>query len=272
MKPMHFCVAVLLFVFVAASAPPAASHVDNTAGALVIVGGGGTPSSARDRFLKLAGGPDAKLVVFPQASRREEAGSEARKAWIDAGANDVVVADLTKPEELSAHLKEADALWFSGGSQSRLVAQLAEAKLLEIIRRRHGDGVVMGGTSAGAAVMSERMITGNARLDAIVAGATETKPGFALWPVAIVDQHFSKRRRFNRLLSAVIDDPKRFGVGIDERTAVVVHGGKLEVVGESSVVIIDGRNAKVPEQRATTLSSARDVTVHVLPPGDTWSW
>ncbi len=243
-------------------------------GALVIVGGGGTPSAVRARYLTLAGGKDAKILVFPQASRRSSAGADARAGWVEAGATHVIVADLSRPDEMRRHLDDAAALWFSGGSQVRLMAQLEEAGLLKAIRARHAAGVVVGGTSAGAAAMGLDMLTGKARLDALQRGATERAAGLGLWPEALVDQHFHRRRRFNRLLSAVLDDPRRVGIGIDERTAVIVRGSILEVLGASSVLVIDAREAEIPSANRgddTEPCAARNVSVSVLRPGDRWS-
>src|SRR5450756_3012960 len=89
------------------------------------------------------------------------------------------------------------------------------------------------------------MITGEADLQSITAGKTATAPGLALFPDAILDQHFLKRQRVNRLVSAVLDHPSLVGIGIDETTAIFVTGRSFEVLGKNSVVVIDGRKAAV---------------------------
>ena len=130
--------------------------------------------------------------------------------------------------------------------------------LAEVIRARYQAGAIVGGTSAGAAVISEAMITGDADLQSLTAQKTVIAKGLGLWPEVIVDQHFLKRQRDNRLISAVIDHPSLVGVGIDESTAVVVHGGSFDVIGESSVVVIDARDATVEPSSASGLGGCAE--------------
>jgi len=245
---------------------------------LIIVGGGGTPDVVKQRAIELAGGPTASVVIIPQASRRAEAGAENVAFWKKTGATNVTALTL-KPAQRAAEielLKQAKFIWFSGGDQSRLMDALREANLIDLIKQRHRAGVVIGGTSAGAAVMSQRMIIGNAELEAIVRNGTPLADGLGLWPGTIVDQHFHRRRRFNRLLSAVLDHPDQIGIGIDERTAVIVQGDGIEVMGESSALIIDARHAKVETESRTEPTDAknkanhqaRDVKLHIIDSGN----
>jgi len=246
-------------------------------GPLIIVGGGGTPDVVKLRAVELAGGPTAAIVIIPQASRRPEAGAENVAFWKKTGATNVTALTL-KPEQRAAEidlLKQAKFIWFSGGNQSRLMDALRDANLIDLIKQRHRAGVVIGGTSAGAAVMSQRMIIGNAELEAIVRDGTPLADGLGLWPGTIVDQHFHRRRRFNRLLSAVLDHPDQIGIGIDERTAVIVQGDGFEVMGESSVLVIDARRAIVESESKTESTDAKkkakhqaqDVKLHIIDSG-----
>jgi cyanophycinase len=143
--------------------------------------------------------------------------------------------------------------------------------LADVIRERHRAGVTVGGTSAGAAVIADAMFTGEADLKSLTAGATAIARGLGLWPEVLIDQHFLKRQRDNRLISAVLDRPSLVGVGIDEGTAVIVHDGSLDVIGKSSVVIIDARAATVDRAAPGTLVSARDVKLSVLHAGQSYS-
>ena len=244
---------------------------------LIIVGGGGTPDVVKQRAIELAGGPTAPVVIIPQASRRPEAGAENVAFWQKTGAMNVTALTL-KPEQRDAEialLKQAKLIWFSGGDQSRLMDALREAKLIDFIKQRHRDGAIIGGTSAGAAVMSQQMIIGGAELNAIMRGGTPLADGLGLWPGTIVDQHFHRRRRFNRLLSAVLDHPKLIGIGIDERTAVIVQDDGFEVLGESSVLVIDARRAKIETESKTESTDAKskarhqaqDVKLHIIDSG-----
>jgi cyanophycinase len=115
--------------------------------------------------------------------------------------------------------------------------------------------------------MSAVMITGDADLLSITTGATKTAPGFGLWPEVIVDQHFLKRQRHSRLISLLLDHPGLLAVGIDERTAVVVSGGRFDVIGESTVLVLDARKARVEPRQPGQLGAARGVTLHVLTAG-----
>ena len=137
-----------------------------------------------------------------------------------------------------------------------------------MIRQRYASGTTVGGTSAGAAVMSAVMITGDADLQSITAGKTKTAGGFGLLPGAIVDQHFQKRQRMNRLISAVLDHPRLVGIGVDEKTAIIVsEGRRFEVIGDSSVVVIDARRARANPAADGALAAGTGLNLHILKPG-----
>lgn len=237
---------------------------------LVIVGGGGTTEAIQQRALALARGKDSRVVVLPQASERADRGEDSAQMWRDAGAKEAVnLSDLTNVERARALLAQADLIWFGGGDQSLLMRDLRAAGLLEFVRERAAAGVVCGGTSAGAAVMSRVMITGDGKdeLVRICADVTATSEGLGLLEGAIVDQHFLARQRTNRLVAAVLDHPDLVGVGIDERTALVVEQGRGEVVGEGQVMFFDARAAKVEPAGSEQRAAAGPLRVHVLRDG-----
>ncbi len=237
-------------------------------GHLVVIGGGTIPDDVRARTLELAGGAKANVVVLPQASELPETGPEAVDVWKKAGAARATALNLTDAAAAIAAIKEATLIWFPGGDQTRLMKALDGTGIPEAIRAKYDQGATVAGTSAGAAVMSKVMITGDDMdLQAITARKTDTKAGLGLWPQVIVDQHFLKRQRHNRLLSAVLDHPDLVGVGIDESTAVVVLGSVFEVVGKSSVVVIDARKAAVTPTSAGEPITGRNIVVHVLKAG-----
>jgi cyanophycinase len=140
-----------------------------------------------------------------------------------------------------------------------------------VIRARHLEGVAVGGTSAGAAVLAGEMFTGDADLKSLTAGATVTAKGLALLPGLLIDQHFLKRQRDNRLISAVFDHPSLVGVGIDESTAIIFKGDRFEVIGKSSVVVVDARRAKVEKTAPGQLVAGTGVTLAVLRAGQSYS-
>jgi cyanophycinase len=257
---------LVLVLGLLASAAPAPAQAQPK-GHLVVVGGGGVPDAVLRRALDLAGGPAAPIVVFPQASELAETGDVAVEMWTKAGATNVRWLPLTDPAAARQAVESAALIWFPGGDQGKLMKAFEATGVPEVIARRYRDGAVVGGTSAGAAVMSLVMLTGDADLKSITVGATKTAPGLGLWPEVIVDQHHLKRQRQSRLISLVLERPDLVGVGIDERTAAVVSGRRFEVIGESSVLVIDARRAAIEPRAPGSLSAARDITVHVLTAG-----
>ena len=260
--------ALLLAMLAAPS--PAAPAARAPRGHLLIIGGNGTTPDIVARALSAGGGASGRVVVFPQASELPETGPEAAQTWIEAGFGHADIADTTDPEAAIRLVRAATFIWFPGGDQTRLMKAFEHTGIPEAIRARYDEGALVGGTSAGAAVMSRVMITGEADLQSITAGKTETAPGLGLFPQAIVDQHFLKRQRDNRLIVAVLDHPDLVGVGIDEATAVFVTGSAFDVLGKSSVVVIDARKAGVTPVAPGQLSSGRNLALSVLTAGMTY--
>src|SRR5829696_4570549 len=211
-----------LLVLIFALTTCSAAFAQAAKGALVIVGGGGTTDAIVARTLQLSGGKDAVVVVLPQSSAVADAGDSSVKMWLDAGAASARKVDFTDPAARAA-LESATLIWMPGGDQNRFMKAIDGTGLDEVIRARHLAGAVVGGTSAGAAVLSQMMITGDAELTSLTSGKTTLAKGLGVWTRGIFDQHFLKRQRSNRLLSAVIDHPEMIGVGIDEGTAAIVR-------------------------------------------------
>jgi cyanophycinase len=237
-------------------------------GALVIVGGGGTPDSVVQTLFAYSGGRGGRMVVLAQASSRPEAGEESVAYWKGKGFENVVSLDLTDVAAAREALASATLIWFPGGDQTRLLEAIEKADLADAIRARHRAGAVVGGTSAGAAVLSPWMIIGGdtADLTVVRSGSVATTKGLGLLPGTIIDQHFLKRQRFNRLLSAVLDHPDLVGIGIDEKTAILVRGSHFDVLGESGVLVLDAREAEKGERPKTArLSFLREGMSYELP-------
>lgn len=236
-------------------------------GPLVIVGGGGTTDAIRARALELARGAQTRVVVLPQASSVEERGVDAAQMWLESGAREARVVEFAQRDEAVAAIEAADLIWIGGGDQSRFMREARDANMLDVLRERHRAGVVIGGTSAGAAVMTEHMLTGDPEdaPEKLSPGSVEIVEGLGLFEGAIVDQHFVVRRRNNRLLSAVLSHPSCVGYGIDERTALIVLPGELEVLGDGTVVVFDARGAQILDG---AVWSAVGVDLSVLRAGD----
>ena len=249
--------------------------IEKPKGQLLIVGGGGTTDDMLARALSLHGGAKAHVVVFPQASSLPETGAGSCEMWSKAGAG---AADEIKLDDEAAATKlvdAADIIWFPGGVQARLMEALSKTKLPDRIRARYQAGALCGGTSAGAAVMSKVMLTGEIEgatkeesgLTFIHSQTVENAEGLGLIAEAIVDQHFVKRQRFSRLLSAVLDHPELVGIGIDEKTAILVQAGGFEVLGASNVLVIDARAAKVGEATKGKPAAANGMKLDLLRAG-----
>jgi cyanophycinase len=218
--------------------PPPHQDKSDIKGSLVIVGGGILPESVRDRFLELAGGKkSAKLVVIPTASALADRTQNYKSYayWRAQGVGSVSMLNTLDPKKANdplfvKPLTEATAAWLGGGDQTRLAGAYHGTAVERELRRLLDRGGVVGGTSAGASVMSSIMITGGnpqARIGT----------GFGLLPDVVIDQHFENRRRQDRLLGVLALYPRCLGLGIDEQTAVVVHGHTFTVVGMANVVV-----------------------------------
>jgi len=254
---------------------------------LFIVGGGPQPPALVQEFVDLAGGAGhAKIIVFAMASSSglqsgEEKAADLRK--LGAVARNVFVDSTHADMDSVAHLlDDATGVWFGGGDQVLLAKALKGTKTERAIHRRYEAGAVIGGTSAGAAVLSRTMITGderhlgglrpvvdtsgNSAFMTILRDNIVVDGGFGFLTNAIVDQHFIRRRRSNRLVSVVLEQPEHLGVGIDESTALIVEpDGRWRVVGESAAVVYDARRAAITPAGVTL--GASGLVMHVLPAG-----
>src|SRR5215212_8096302 len=227
-------------------------------------------------FVRLARGARARVVVMTVATDHpEEVGREYRNVFRRLGVDDTEVVDVSAREDAVApealeKIGQATALYFTGGDQLHITALLGGTEMQKLIHERHERGLVIGGASAGAAMMSHSMIIGgggeeNPRVEAVRIG-----PGMDLLVGAMIDTHFSQRGRHGRLLTAVAHYPQDLGLGIDENTALVVNKNEFEVVGEGAVTVIDAgamSYTNLPDAEECDGLALYGVTVHVLPAG-----
>lgn len=219
-------------------APSVVRTEADAVGSLVIAGGGDLPQSIYDRFIELAGEENAHIVIIPTASVKADEQKDVRSHW-RGGELRVKSAKLLHTRNpatandpaFAEPLETATGVWIGGGIQSRLSEAydntLIEQRLKEVFAR----GGVIGGTSAGAAVMSPRMITGGKEI-ARIGNGLDLAP--AEW---VIDQHFMKRNRRSRLESVLKTYPECTGIGIDEETALVIRGRIAKVIGNANVWI-----------------------------------
>jgi len=234
-KPAPLALAVLALLI-----PTAGADGPGKPGALVIVGGGEMPDGVRDRFMTLAGGKGAKLVVIPTASESADVKAEEEgylASWRKHGLAGLTLLHTRSREKaddpaFARPIAEATAVWLGGGDQNKLIEAYRGTAVERDFRALLARGGVIGGTSAGAAVMSDVMIRGGSP-------RADVGRGFGFVSNAVVDQHFLRRSRVNRLIGVVAERPDLIGIGVDEGTAFVLEGDRWSVVGRSYVLAFE---------------------------------
>src|SRR5215467_5726924 len=217
-------------------------------GWIIPIGGAENKENDRrilERFVRVSGGEDADIVVIPTASRVRETGPRYEQLFQALGAARVTVMDFDtrrdcrEPGRLR-RLEEASGIFFTGGNQLRLTTLLGGTQVAKLIRLRNARGVTVGGTSAGASILSEHMIAAGDEGSSMIAGGVRLAPGLGLTNRFIIDQHFRQRDRFGRLLTALAYNPFAVGIGLDEDTAAFIGPDDLiEVEGTGGATIVD---------------------------------
>jgi len=253
-------------------------------GHLFIIGGGDRSAAMMKRFIHLAEGfRSGKIVILPMASSvPEEVGPEQTLQLVNYGANHVEFHILSREDAQNpASLRlfeDIGGVFFSGGVQSRLADVLLDTPVHKMLLDFYEAGGVIGGTSAGAAVMSEIMITGDEKrtveeghaFETIEVDNIVTARGFGFIKTAVIDQHFVRRKRHNRLVSLVAENPGLLGIGIDESTAIVVNpDDTFDVIGERCVIVYDFSGTEIKIFPADGIS-AHNARMHILKQGDTF--
>ncbi len=254
--------------------------MDNNHGQLIIIGGAEDRSgecTVLREFVRSAGGTKAKIAVFTAAtSLPGEVGEDYINIFERLGVEKVKVIDTERKEdadrpEYIEFIKEATGAFFTGGNQAKIIDSLKDTELDRLLHERYNkDGLAVGGTSAGAAMMPDVMIIEgasqtNPRADAVTMGT-----GMGFLPGVVIDQHFAQRGRLGRLLSAIVQQPVVLGFGIDEDTAIIVDGEEVRVVGSGSVTVVDESEASynnLDEVLKDEAMAICGVKIHILPHG-----
>ncbi|HIK03940.1 MAG TPA: cyanophycinase [Trichormus sp. M33_DOE_039] len=246
---------------------------------LVIIGGAedkeGDCHILRE-FVRRAGGTRANIVIMTAATELpRDVGENYIRIFERLGAENARIVDTETRDDASSStaleaIAKATGIFFTGGDQARITSILKDTELDKAIHQRYGEGVVIGGTSAGAAVMPDKMI---------VEGDSETNPrpeivdmgpGLGFLPGVVIDQHFSERGRLGRLITALIREPAVLGFGIDENTAMVVTDSQIEIIGQGSVTVVDESEAtynnlsEILRDESLAICGAK---LHILPHG-----
>lgn len=251
----------------------------DTAGVVMVIGGAEDKLRDRvilNRFVRLAGAPDARIVVISTASSLgEEATTLYRHLFTAIGARDVTgLRPLTREDAndpaMAEALETATGIFLTGGNQLRLSSVVEGTALGRALLEAHRRGVVIAGTSAGASAASSLMMAFG------TSGATpkhrmaQVATGLGLLQGIVIDQHFEQRTRLGRLLAVVAQSPSVIGLGLDEDTAAIIHpDGILEVVGRGAVTIVDGANVQTDAYytRAHRPMMVSGAVLHSLPAG-----
>jgi cyanophycinase len=256
-----------------ASSPPTEHRrrTDETGGTLVLIGGACTArGAALGAFVDRADARHGGRVVGLTTASADPLGSAL--AWKDdfaaAGVKNIEFPivdrrDRAQDERIARMVREARGIFLGGGDQVHLVATLGGSRVGDAIRESYGAGAVVGGTSAGAAALTETIMAGGETDEAGMFVPFHIGPGFGLLGFrAMIDTHFAQRRRLTRLFHAIARNPELMGLGIDEDTALVVRGHLGVVVGAGGVTFVDGRSVRY--DNAEEITSDAELTLSHL--------
>jgi len=215
-------------------------------GALMIHGGGRLTRDFIRRFGQLAGGRNAKIVFIPTAMGGDIDPKTHSTGWLkQVGFKNITVLHTKSPKvanskDFIAPLKEAKAIWLSGGRQWRTADAYLNTLVQAEIQRIYQEGGVIAGSSAGATIQGDYLVRGDPRGNRRMMSPGHEQ-GFGLLPNTTIDQHVIARNRLKDLIPVIQRFPHLLGLGIDEGTAIIVQGDAFEVIGESKVAIYDAR-------------------------------
>jgi cyanophycinase len=251
---------------------PSQPHDDPDAhGPLVLIGGACTPDGeALQSFIDLARQAGGPIVGITAASENPAQSARLWRAdFRKAGVLDIEFPRVRRASdkldrELAARIDDAGALFLGGGNQVKLVAELSGTRAEAALKALSARGGVVCGTSAGAAALTALTMAGGEIDEEGNLVEQYLGPGFGLLDFeTIVDTHFSKRRRLQRLFVVIAGNPELLGLGIDEDTALIVRGHIGEVVGAGGVTFVDGRDS-VRFDNADDVERGRQLTLSHL--------
>jgi cyanophycinase len=252
-------------------------------GWIIPIGGAENKENDRrilERFVRESGGEAADIVVIPTASRMHETGPRYEQIFRELGAAHVTVMDFDTRRDCQERgrlerLQQASGIFFTGGNQLRLTTLLGGTPVAKLVRAQNARGVTVGGTSAGASILSEHMIASGDEGSAMIAGSVRLAPGLGLTNRFIIDQHFRQRDRLGRLLTALAYNPFAVGIGLDEDTAAFIGPDEtVEIEGSGGVTIVDGSQVsfssigQIADGQAVCMLGLQ---VHVLVAGATFN-
>lgn len=278
---MKFKTLITAFLIIAFSAGQLLSQEDGSggqtsgpaSGTLVIAGGGRLSDAIIERFIELAGGADAMIVLVPTAAGAESYPDSLGNMFLSRGAGKVTVLhtdnrDTADSRYFTRPLEEATGVWFGGGRQWRLVDSYKGTRSEELFRGVLDRGGVIGGSSAGATIQGSFLARGDTQNNQVMMG--DHQEGFGYISNIAIDQHVLARNRQFDMYAILREHPALLGIGIDENTAVVVQRDTMEVIGSSYVLVYDGSfwSREGSDQK---ILPAKDFLFYMLRSGDRYN-
>tara|TARA_B100000959_G_C14821619_1_gene558041 strand:+ start:65 stop:910 length:846 start_codon:yes stop_codon:yes gene_type:complete len=258
---------------------PSQGNTDADRGFIIPIGGAASKRKnpiILEKFVNLCGGDKAVITVIPTATKIEENGEIFTNLFTEMGASNVFSIDIKKRSDCSnedylSKLMKSTGVFISGGNQLRLSTILGGTPVAKAIRRLNADGVHVAGTSAGAAIMPEHMISGGRSGSTPTPKSVSLSPGLGLTNSVVIDQHFRQRDRLGRLLAAIAYSPFLTGVGIDENTAIFIDpDNTFSVEGSGAVTIVDPSKMNATSASTAGRNDAINITdlkLHILASG-----
>lgn len=244
-------------------------------GYLVPEGGGQYVDKFMSEFLALNKVKDPKVLIVPQARKVPKASSItlASRAFKKGGVQHIEVLDLSDLAKARKAIEDSDIIWMTGGSQTVLRRALQEADLVNLLHKKHKEGALIGGMSAGASVQSNVMMASGKKNPETGEWNTKLSHGLGLWSGVIIDQHFTDRNRLERLEEAIRMRPDQLGIGIDENAGVAYNGGNtFRVIGGTTVTVVKALNPSAKKDKikleVTVLKSGDEYVMDAVPSAD----
>jgi cyanophycinase len=243
-------------------------------GKLIALGGGDD-----DGLIKLIRSEICEItswieVIATAATEAEESGNAYKEAFEELGCSNVHFMQIDENHNADTvenlkHIARADVIFFTGGDQVRLARFLHNTRLLDILQKRFiTDDIIIAGTSAGAAIMSDKMIYDGYGHYSLIKGEMKTTKGFSFIENVFIDTHFAERGRFGRLAHAVAHDPEYIGIGLSEETGIIIkNGNQVEVFGPGVITIIDASQIKFSNTREVSENepiAVENLKMHLL--------
>ncbi|MCC9167319.1 cyanophycinase [Pontibacter harenae] len=229
-------------------------------GKLIALGGGdddGLIKLIKSQICSLDSHIEVIATATPKPSDAVNSGNAYKEAFEEFGCLNVHFMRIDEEHKADTpanieRISKANVIFFTGGDQVRLAEFLNNTELLEIMHRRfRSEEIIISGTSAGAAVMSDRMIYDGYGHYSLIKGEMKTTHGFGFVKNIYIDTHFAERGRFGRLAHAVAHDPEYIGIGLSEETGIIIkEGDQVEVFGPGVVTVIDASHIKFSNTRA----------------------